>query len=100
MKLEIKFEDTKVTGILSGRLDTAASQQFITDMQPIFDAADKHIYLDCSNLDFISSSGLRIFLSLRKATISQGGDVTITGMKEEVKNVFAITGFLSLFKYE
>ena len=60
MKLEIKFEDTKVTGILSGRLDTAASQQFITDMQPIFDAADKHIYLDCSNLDFISSSDLRI----------------------------------------
>ena len=85
--------------LLIGRHDTAASSQFATDMQPLMDRADKHILLDCTRLEFISSSGLRLFLTLRKATIAAHGDVTITGMNNEVKQVFALTGFLSLFKF-
>lgn len=100
MTLEIQKSDTQIKGILSGRLDTAASQQFSIDMQPIVDNADKHIILDCSKLEFISSSGLRLFLSIRKATISKGGDVTIVGISNEIKQVFALTGFLPLFKFE
>ena len=99
MKLEIIDQGAEVKGILIGRLDTAASAQFATDMQPLMDRADKHILLDCSKLEFISSSGLRLFLTLRKATIAARGDVTITGMTKEVKQVFALTGFLSLFKF-
>ena len=99
MKLEIIDNGAEVTGILIGRLDTAASSQFATDMQPLMDRADKHILLDCTRLEFISSSGLRLFLTLRKATIAAHGDVTITGINNEVKQVFALTGFLSLFKF-
>nr|QJR98062.1 hypothetical protein Prevot99_2210 [uncultured Prevotella sp.] len=100
MKLEIVQNDNTVTGILEGRLDTAASQQFAADMMPLLDNADKHIILDCSKLEFISSSGLRLFLSLRKATIAKGGDVTITGVSTEIKQVFTITGFYSLFIFK
>lgn len=99
MTLEIKISETQVTGILNGRLDTAASQQFASDMEPLMNNADKHIVLDCSALEFISSSGLRLFLSLRKATIAKGGDVTITGVSDDIKQVFTITGFYSLFKF-
>ena len=99
MKLEIIDQGAEVKGILIGRLDTAASAQFATDMQPLMDRADKHILLDCSQLEFISSSGLRLFLTLRKATIAAHGDVTITGMNHEVKQVVARTVFLSLFKF-
>ena len=98
MKLEIIDNGAEIKGILTGRLDTAASAQFATDMQPLMDHADKHILLDCCGLEFISSSGLRLFLTLRKATIAAHGDVTISGMNNEVKQVFALTGFLSLFK--
>ena len=56
MKLEIIDHGAEVKGILIGRLDTAASAQFATDMQPLMDRADKHILLDCSQLEFISSS--------------------------------------------
>ncbi len=100
MKLEITQNENSITGILEGRLDTAASQQFATDMMPLLDNADKHIILDCEKLEFISSSGLRLFLSLRKATISKGGDVTITGVTPEIKQVFTITGFYSLFIFK
>jgi len=99
MTLEIKTSGDQVTGILTGRLDTAASQQFASDMQPLINNADKHIVLDCKTLEFISSSGLRLFLSLRKATIARGGDVTIMGISDDIKQVFTITGFSSLFKF-
>lgn len=100
MKLEITQNENSITGILEGRLDTAASQQFANDMMPLLDNADKHIILDCEKLEFISSSGLRLFLSLRKATISKGGDVTIKGVTPEIKQVFTITGFYSLFIFK
>ncbi len=38
-------------------------------------------------------------MSLRKATIAKGGDVTITRVSKEIKQVFTITGFYSLFKF-
>ena len=100
MTLTINNAGEKVVGTLQGRLDTAASAQFGVDMQPLMDAADKHIVLDCAGLEFISSSGLRLFLSLRKQTIAKGGDVTIKNVTPEVKQVFTITGFLSLFIFE
>lgn len=100
MEFSIKECNDTFTGILDGRLDTAASAQFQRDIQPLLDNADKHIVLDCTKLQFISSSGLRIFLSLRKQTVAMGGDVTIKGVSPEVKQVFTITGFCSLFQFE
>lgn len=100
MELEITEKDGMVIGYLKGRLDTAASAQFARDMQPLMDNADKHIVLDCEELEFISSSGLRLFLSLRKQSMAQKGDVTIRNVSPEVKQVFTITGFFSLFNFE
>lgn len=99
MTLEVKIEGNTVTGILEGRLDTAAAAQFSRDMEPMMDNADKDIVLDCNKLEFISSSGLRLFLSLRKASIAKGGKVTITGVSQNIKQVFTITGFYSLFEF-
>lgn len=99
MTLTITSAGDTIHGVLEGRLDTASSQQFSIDMQPLLEGADKHIILDCSKLEFISSSGLRLFLTLRKATIAKGGDVTITDVSPEIKQVFTITGFYSLFQF-
>ena len=99
MTLTITSAGDTIHGVLEGRLDTASSQQFSIDMQPLLEGADKHIILDCNKLEFISSSGLRLFLTLRKATSAKGGDVTITGVSPEIKQVFTITGFYSLFQF-
>lgn len=100
MEIKIQIADTEVNAQLIGRLDTAATQQAAADMEPLMDNADKTIIIDCSGLEFISSSGLRLFLSLRKQTIAKGGKVVIKGMTPEVKQVFSITGFFSLFSFE
>lgn len=100
MTLQITENNGTITGVLIGRLDTAAAAKFANDMEELMNNADKHIILDCSALEFISSSGLRLFLSLRKAATAKGGDITIKGVTPEVKQVFTITGFFSLFKFE
>ena len=100
MTLDIKIDGNNVIGTLAGRLDTAAATQFSQDMQPLVDNAEKQIVLDCNDLEFISSSGLRLLLTLRKATMAKGGKVLLRGVRPEIKQVFTITGFSSLFDFE
>ena len=100
MEIKIQINENDVLSQFIGRLDTAASQQAATDMEPLMANADKAIEIDCSQLEFISSSGLRLFLSLRKQTIAKGGKVILSSMTPEVKQVFSITGFFSLFEFK
>lgn len=97
MLLEIKNENDVWTGVLSGRLDTVAAAQFNEDMKPLLEHADKQIVLDCESLEYISSTGLRLFLILRKTVEQKGGSLVIYRINDELKNIFSITGFLNLF---
>ena len=98
MTIDIKEQNGGFTALMSGRLDTPAAVQASKDMQPLMDNADKVITLDCTKLDYISSSGLRLFLSLRKETASKGGKVIIENINDEIKKVFMMTGFYNLFE--
>ena len=100
MEVKITEKENVINVILSGRLDTAASQQVMTDLQPVIDQADKTIILDCTDLSYISSSGLRIFLTVRKAASTKGGKVIVRNISSEIRQVFMMTGFLSLFEIE
>ncbi len=98
MTIDIKEQNGGFTALMSGRLDTPAAVQAAKDMQPLMDNADKVITLDCTKLDYISSSGLRLFLSLRKETAAKGGKVIIENINDEIKKVFMMTGFFNLFE--
>ena len=53
--------------------------------------------MDCKELTYISSSGLRIFLTLRKAAAEKGGKVIVRDISDAIRSVFMMTGFLNLF---
>lgn len=97
MTLTIKQENDTWTGYIAGRLDTVNAIQFGKDMEPLLEHADQTIVLDCSELEYISSSGLRQFLTLRKAVSAEGGHMVIQRINDELRNVFTMTGFFSLF---
>ena len=52
----------------------------------------------CSKLEYISSSGLRIFLNVLKNVKGKGHQVFIRGINESIQKVFKMTGFYNLFK--
>lgn len=98
MTIDIKEQNGGFTALMNGRLDTPAAVQAGKDMQPLMDNANKEITLDCSKLEYISSSGLRLFLSLRKEAAAKGGKVIIENINDEIKKVFMMTGFFNLFE--
>ena len=98
MEVHITESEGMMTARLVGRLDTPAAVEITGEIQPLLDGADKTIVLDCSELSYISSSGLRIFLTIRKAAAEAGGTVVIEGLSPQIRQVFMMTGFLQLFE--
>jgi anti-anti-sigma factor len=97
MKVNLVNEGEQLVAQLSGRLDTAAAVEIAPDFQTLAEQASKHIILDCSQLEYISSSGLRLFLSLRKESAAKGGKLQVRAINADIRQVFMMTGFISLF---
>lgn len=83
-----------------GRLDTPASQEVAPRFEELKADAAGTIVLDCSELSYISSSGLRLFLTIRKAASEKGGKVIVRSINNEIRAVFMMTGFLNLFEIQ
>ena len=100
MTIDIVKESGQTLAVLDGRLDTPASLEVAPDFEALQESADGTVVLDCTKLQYISSSGLRLFLSLRKAAINKGGNVIVKHISNDIRQVFMMTGFLNLFKIE
>lgn len=98
MDVTIKNEGTKTFVTLSGRLDTTNAEQFSKDIAPLMEAANPDIELDCTNMEYTSSQGLRMFLLLQKTVSSKNGKMEMVNMRPQVKEVFDITGFSNIIK--
>ena len=99
MEVKIVIEDKVTTASLIGRLDTMAAQEIAPQMDELKNAAGT-LVLDCSELSYMSSSGLRIFLTLRKAAAEKGGKVIVRNIRNDIRSVFMMTGFLNLFEIQ
>lgn len=100
MKTTIKEQEGNLVVLLEGRLDTLAAPQVEKDLKSLNDNNGQDIILDCTELTYISSSGLRLFLGIMKIAKMNGNHVYITGINNEIRNVFAMTGFINLFEFK
>ena len=98
MYFEVKEQNGGIYATVSGRLDTPAAVTAQQEIKPLLENADKEITLDCTNLEYISSSGLRLLLAIRKQASAKGGKVIVTHISDHIKKVFVMTGFYNLFE--
>ena len=98
MEMKIQQDGNQIIARLKGRLDTAAAAEITPNIEALADQADKHIVLDCAELEYISSSGLRLFLTLRKESSAKGGKLQVRNINADIRQVFMMTGFISLFE--
>ena len=94
-----KLEDRAIV-TLEGELDTAASRQVEQSLAQVYSYEDCDIFIDCSNLTYISSSGLRILLSIYKFTRRTGHKAVLMHINDDIHDTFAISGFIQLFTIE
>ena len=83
---------------LEGRLDTMTAPELEAALRQELDSVDS-LTLDFSNLEYISSAGLRVLLSAHKALAGKGG-MKVTHLNEIVREVFDVTGFADILKIE
>ena len=98
MQVTISNEEGKTTVILNGRLDTTNADQFQADIAPLMEGEKPQIEIDCTDMEYTSSQGLRMFLMLQKSVTARGGNLVMMNMKPQVKEVFDITGFSNIIK--
>lgn len=100
MDITLKEQDGRLIIAIIGDLDNVASSQAERSLAPAFEYTDGDITIDCTGLNYISSSGLRILLNLYKHTRANGHQSILKCMSDEVEEVFNLSGFLQLFKVE
>lgn len=94
----VKREADAIVADLSGELDTAAAQTFASYLEAFSDEdVKKQITINFERLEYISSAGMRILLVLAKRAGANGRKVTLSGMSEDVKQIFQLTGFDNMF---
>lgn len=100
MNTNITEIDGKYVVTLEGELDTAHAMEVEQAMQPLHEVSGKDIIIDCSALEYIASSGLRILLGLLKSAKANGNKVVLKNLNDVIKDVFKMTGFIDIFEIE
>ena len=76
-----------------GRLDSAACPAFETEIVGCLNAGSQRLLFDFSELDYISSAGLRVVLMAAKRLKESGGKMALCSLNEMIKEVFEVSGF-------
>lgn len=100
MNAKLEEIDGKYVATLEGEMDTAAATEAEEVLKPLYTSDGKDVIIDCNGLEYIASSGLRILLSILKGAKANGSKVTLRGVNDDIKNVFKLTGFISIFEFE
>lgn len=100
MNTTIKEIDGKYLATLEGDLDTSAAFGVEEVLSPLYTSHGKDVIIDCTKLEYIASSGLRILIKILKAAKTTGSRVVLRGVNDDIKNVFKLTGFLPIFEFE
>lgn len=100
MTTTIQEIEGRLVATLCGELDTAAAPAAEAAFQPLLDSQGKDIVIDCTELEYIASSGLRLFLSILKQAKASGSRVILKNVNDVVKDVLDLTGFISIFEFE
>lgn len=99
MKVTIEQSEGKYLVTLVGNLDSYVSEEVAQQFEQLYDLEDTEITLDCTNLDYIASSGLRLFFMLVRSVSPNGCKIIVKGAQKPVMEVFELTGFSEFFTF-
>ena len=100
MNTTIEEIDGKYVATLEGEMDTAEAVKVEEVLKPLYTSEGKDVIIDCTNLEYIASSGLRIFVNILKKAQAAGSRVVLRGVNDDIKNVFKLTGLISIFEFD
>ncbi len=100
MKINKTQENDVIMFALTGRLDTITSPELEAELKKVYEQDRFHLVFALADLEYISSSGLRVLLSAQKKVNAIGTTMKITGCSETIKEIFDVTGFADFMTIE
>ena len=97
---QIIKEDGKTIIKTGQRIDTMNAPEFEKEIQPALADAGVDLEMDCSELNYMASSGLRIIQKTMRTVMQQRGQFKMTNVSPEIYKVLAMTGFTKFMKVE
>lgn len=98
LKIEKQSEGIKDTVLLLGRLDTTTAPELEAFMEKELKDTQELVF-DLTDLEYISSAGLRVLLKVQKY-MNKKGDFKLTHVSEVIEEIFEITGFSDILTIE
>lgn len=99
MEIKKELNENKLVVVLSGRLDTNTAPLLEADIKDDVEKVSD-IEFDFTNLEYVSSAGLRVLLMYQKALSAKKGSLVIKHVNDEVMSVFDMTGFSTFLTIE
>jgi anti-sigma B factor antagonist len=98
MNIKKKKDGSTLTVAISGRIDTATAPEADASINESLEGVESLI-LDFTDVNYVSSAGLRMLLALQKKMMTKNG-MKLIGVNDEVNDVFEVTGFDEILTYE
>lgn len=97
MKVDFKTQNNILIIKVNGSIDSNTAPEI---QEKIFEASadSKNVIIDLSEVDFVSSAGLRVILMIYRQIKSKDGKVVLVGVSEEIRDVMTVTGFANFFE--
>lgn len=93
----MNFSQDEQAGIViiryEGRLDATSSPQLETAMNSLVDKKQNHIVIDFNKVDYLSSAGMRLLLSMTKRLKSESGKLVLFAVHDDVMEIIRMAGF-------
>ena len=81
---------------VQGKLDAASSPELDKRLASLVESGTRQIALDLTGMEYVSSAGLRVFLSAAKRLKQAQGKLALANLSTQVQQIFDIAGFESI----
>jgi anti-anti-sigma factor len=93
---ETQFPRGLVIG-LTGRLDSTTSPLLDERLSALIEGGQTHFVFDCVQLNYLSSAGIRLLLTISKKLAPRGGKISLAAAKHHVLEVLCLGGLDAVF---
>lgn len=96
MDIRKQLQDGILEVRVSGRLDSHWSAQLTSELNEVIREGARHIRLNMADVQFMSSTGMRVLLSAFKQLKALQGSFLVTEPSDQVRSVLELSGFEKL----
>lgn len=100
MEAKILEREKEIIVTIKGRVDAVSAPELEQAVSPIWATPAITLVFDCNEMEYISSSGLRVVLTAHKRVTANGGKFILRSLNPAVRSVIDMTGFSRIIAIE